>query len=160
MGLCESVGVCVFWPFLPLSILLIYSVNDRFQGPNTDSDEVESDAHSLELIECSFVKRVDVVENVVAWDDGRRWRNVFKSKFGWRLACLLHVRAHKWKSKSLKKTLSHCCYLKYKIDLAKLPQMITTHEFLRTNWTAKILLTLVNGNQMESLLMTSGVHFL
>lgn len=55
-----------------------------------DSDDVESDAHSLELIECSFVKRVDAVEKV-AWDDGRRWRNVFKSKFGWRLACLLCI---------------------------------------------------------------------
>lgn len=53
-----------------------------------DSDEVESDA-SLELIECSFTKR-EAVDRTVC-DDGRRCRNVFKSKFGWRLACLLQV---------------------------------------------------------------------
>lgn len=59
--------------------------------PSMDSDEVESEAHSLELIECSLTKR-DVGDNdIVARDDGLRCRSVFKSKFGWRLACLLQI---------------------------------------------------------------------
>lgn len=68
--------------------------------PKMDSDEVESEAHSLELIECSLTKR-EAVDNDddddddIAKEDGLRCLSVFKSKFGWRLACLLQIQINK-----------------------------------------------------------------
>lgn len=65
--------------------------------PKMDSDDVESDAHSLELIECSLTNRVAVDDDIVADDDcednedGLRCLNEFKSKFGCLLACLLQI---------------------------------------------------------------------
>lgn len=78
---------------------------------------------------------------------------MFKSKFGWRRACLLYVSTQTIKHIIEIYTLSHS------FDLKKLPQMVTSHEFLRTNWTAKILFTLTNGKQMESLLITAELIF-
>lgn len=108
--------ICVYYPLvlhikamiefrsrkLPnTKLVILYSVNsDKMcwafvffiysrcnYGLKIESDDVESDAYSLELIECSLTKRDEVDRTVCA--DGRRWRSVFKSKFGWRLACLL-----------------------------------------------------------------------
>ena len=87
---------------------------------------MESEAHSLELIECSLTKR-DAInddddddeddeededdETFVAKEDGLRCRSVFKSKFGWRLACLLQIQINKIRLRINKITCVFVCVM-------------------------------------------------
>lgn len=73
---------------------------------------------------------------------GFLWRNVFKSKFGWRRACLLSQRDLREKLILLKnmflgfnkKKASKACLV------GDLPQMIASHEFLHAHRAREILL--------------------
>lgn len=90
--------------------------------------------------------------------DGFLWRNVFKSKFGWRLACLLYSMWGREWGKLGKREYVWCTSRKWYCSWFGLPQVIAPHEFLIANGTREILLARV-GTRVPGQFIGTGKAF-